>query len=630
MKTLMPYQRDAVNFQLVRKPQISNRPHSAILLPTGSGKTGVSCTGLKEVGAKSSLTFCPAPLKQYWSNNLTEWGDVDPESIFIVNSSYDVIPKNKPNVIVNYEYARYSSIKNQLLQRKFAWGQWDEAQRLKSLESLRTGHVLGNGGIAGSCVYKTFLSGTLAPNRAMELFPLLYTMAPETIRPYDNEEAFGTRFCGGYFDADKQQMQYRGADRIEELRKRIEPFVFVRTIDEVLPDLPPYIERNVYLNPIDLEMSVRDTDLATLRKYTGVSKFCAIRDYLVDLLMYNKGEKVLCFCFTRDLIDLLKDFFTKFGVCVHVYGGISQREREAAKQKFLTDPKCVLFFLQYQAGGTGTDGLQDVCNRFVACEPEWSPGERWQAMGRLRRIGQKFPVICDNLVLEGSLDELIMWKCDKKAQILVELFQDNNRSNTVDNTNRDVLLDIAQSLRTIAELCGQISENSSNGTGAKKETAAQRKVREKAEQEAAAAQAVAAMGLPAPALPSALPALPAASAPAPTQLTLAPALPLPPVAGVAATATAPVATLPALVAPPTVPALPSLPAPTPTITEEMLVHTVQAVMQGIAARLQKPQDAPEVKAYIVPAIQKHGGTELANVPQANWGALCDDLKAILA
>jgi len=185
-------------------------------------------------------------------------------------------------------------------------------------------------------------------------------------------------------------------------------------------------------------------------------------------------------------------------------------------------------------------------------------------------------------------------------------------------------------LRTIAELCGQISENSSNGTGAKKETAAQKKAREKAEQEAAAAQAVAAMGLPAPALPSALPALPAASAPAPTQLTLAPALPLPPVAGVAATATAPVATLPALVAPPTVPALPSLPAPTPTITEEMLVHTVQAVMQGIAARLQKPQDAPEVKAYIVPAIQKHGGTELANVPQANWGALCDDLKAILA
>ena len=619
MKTLMPYQRDAVNFQLVRKPQISNRPHSAILLPTGSGKTGVSCTGLKEIGAKSSLTFCPAPLKQYWSDNLVDWGGVDPESIFIVNSSYDVIPKNKPNVVVNYEYARFPAIKNQLLQRKFAWGQWDEAQRLKSLESLRTGHVLGNGGIAGSCVYKTFLSGTLAPNRAMELFPLLYTMAPETIRPYDNEEAFGTRFCGGYFDADKQQMQYRGADRIEELRKRIEPFVFVRTIDEVLPDLPPYIERNVYLNPIELEMSVRDTDLATLRKYTGVSKFCAIRDYLVDLLMYNKGEKVLCFCFTRDLIDLLKDFFTKFGVCVHVYGGISQREREAAKQKFLTDPKCCLFFLQYQAGGTGTDGLQDVCNRFVACEPEWSPGERWQAMGRLRRIGQKFPVICDNLVLEGSLDELIMWKCDKKAQILVELFQDNNRSNTVDTTNRDVLLDIAQSLRTIAELCKEISENSSsNGAGGKKETAAQKKAREKAEQEAAAAQAVAAMGLPAPTqLPLAPATLGTVALPAASQAMTVPD---------AAPPTAP--TLPTL--PPALPALPVAAPATPTITEEMLVHTVQAVMQGIAARLQKPQDAPEVKAYIVPAIQKHGGTELANVPQANWGALCDDLKAILA
>ena len=608
MKRLMPYQIDASNFQIERKAAIGGKPHSALLVATGLGKTCISASTLKRLGAKSSFTMCPAPLKDYWAENLVSWGDVDPESIFIVRSSKDDIPKNKPNVIVNYEYARYPHIKSQILQRKFAYGQWDEAQRLKSLESLRTGHVLGQGGIAGSAVYKTFLSGTLAPNRAMELFPLLFTMARETIKPYDDEEKFGRKFCGGYYDADAGTMVYKGSSHIEELAARIEPFVFIRSVEQVYPDLPPYIERTIPIPFAAMEATIRNTDLASLRRYTAVSKFLAIRNYLVDQLLYTKSEKMLCFCFTRDLIDLLYNWFQTFGNCVKVYGGVSQKDREAAKQTFLNDPKCRLFFLQYQAGGTGTDGLQDVCNRFVACEPEWSPGERWQAMGRLRRIGQKFPVLCDNLIMEASLDELIMWRCEQKSMVLVDLLKPNNLNygeTTMQQPTTDAYLaDIAQSLRGILE-CLQ-----NDGSETKKETAAQKKKREA--EEAAAAQAaaqIANMGLPAQ-----QPALPGLPAPAPAL----PQLPVTPTAG-----------LPALPTP-GVPALPSLPAVPAGPTEEQVFQTVQTVMQQVGARLDKAPDAPEVKQYITAIATKNGGATIAEVPQQNWQTLIDDLKSLVA
>lgn len=601
MLELMPFQVDAKNFLLSRMP-----PHGVIALDTGLGKTPTDLVAFKESGAKTSLTTCPASLKDYWAEQMYKWIDINPDETFIVRSSNDTIPQ-VPHVLVNYEYMRYPAIKDQLLRRKFAWGRWDEAQRLKSQFSQRTGHILGNGGVVHQAVFKSFLSGTITPNRPIELFPLLVTCAPQTIHPYTNEETFGKYFCDGFYNG--TEMVYKGASHIEELKERIAPFIFIRTVDQVYSELPPYIERNIPIKEATLVNSVRDTDLATLRKLTGVAKFIAIRNYLIDQMAYNPGEKMLVFCFTRDLIDLLYEWFSPRGLCVKLYGGMKQSERDAAKKKFLEDESCSLFFLQYQAGGTGTDGLQDVCNRFVAAEPEWSPGERWQAMGRLRRIGQTKPVLCDNLILEGSLDELIEWRCAQKAQVLVELLKPNNLEfNKM--TDNEALVSIAESLATLVEIMNQ-----PEGKKEKKETAAEKKARVQAEKEA---QAAATLGIASPP-------------------TLNNVLPLP---GLPSNGSTPSTSIPSLPTP--VPSLPVVPvAPPavaiPTVSSDTLAHTVQSVMAEIAARLGVPMDHENVKAYITHTVLKYVPVS-ATIPTPmvkdlkpeDWAAFEADLKAIIA
>lgn len=619
---LMPFQVDAKNFLLSRMP-----PHGVIALDTGLGKTPTDLVAFKESGAKTSLTTCPASLKDYWAEQMYKWTDINPDETFIVRSSNDTIPQVS-HIIVNYEYMRYPAIKQQLLQRKFAWGRWDEAQRLKSQFSQRTGHILGSGGVVHQAVFKSFLSGTITPNRPIELFPLLATCAPQTIHPYTNEETFGKYFCDGFYNG--TEMVYKGASHIEELKERIAPFIFIRTVDQVYSELPPYIERNIPIRESSMVNSVRDTDLATLRKLTGVAKFIAIRNYLIDQMAYNPGEKMLVFCFTRDLIDLLYEWFSPRGLCVKLYGGMKQSERDAAKKKFLEDESCSLFFLQYQAGGTGTDGLQDVCNRFVAAEPEWSPGERWQAMGRLRRIGQTKPVLCDNLILEGSLDELIEWRCAQKAQVLTQLLKPNNLEfNKM--TDNEALVSIAESLATLVEIMNQ-----PEGQKQKKETAAEKKARVQAEKEAQAAATLGISTLEPTAFTTAVLTIPQAQSSSPS---LNNVLPLPGLPSNGSTPPTSIPSLPTMAPLAPVPTVPTITAPAnvPTVSSDTLAHTVQSVMAEIAARLGVPMDHENVKAYITHTVLKYVPVS-ATIPTPmvkdlkpeDWAAFEADLKAIIA
>jgi SNF2 family DNA or RNA helicase len=67
-------------------------------------------------------------------------------------------------------------------------------------------------------------------------------------------------------------------------------------------------------------------------------------------------------------------------------------------KKFIGDPKCRIFLANAGAGGTGVDGLQEVCHFGVFYETPSSPSTRKQCVKRLARPGQKHKVRFYDLV----------------------------------------------------------------------------------------------------------------------------------------------------------------------------------------------------------------------------------------
>ncbi len=70
----------------------------------------------------------------------------------------------------------------------------------------------------------------------------------------------------------------------------------------------------------------------------------------------------------------------------------------------MEDPKCRVFVMNSEAGGTGNDGLQKVARYMVMYETPCSPTTRKQTIKRIHRPGQEGRVFIDDLVLKGTVD----------------------------------------------------------------------------------------------------------------------------------------------------------------------------------------------------------------------------------
>lgn len=416
------YQYPAIDFLLDSLPK-SGEPHRYLAFGTGTGKSPITCEAINLTKAKTVLIICPAnPVTQQWVKYLSDWTTFFPESVQVVDTGKDTI-SNARVVIVNYELLLNKNILKQLHQKEFDVVVVDEAHRLKEVRSKITRIMLSKQGKRKPLIAvgkrKILLSATPFPNRPIEMFPVLRTLAPECIEPYLTYEAFGMHFCNGYA-ADEYGYNFDGASNVEELAERIKPFMLYGDLED---RLPPKIFETVYCDIPKLGISDADTPLATLRKAVGKAKLPFIVDYLenkIDL----EDKKIVVFAYTTDLIidiinaDKLKEFMPQM-----IYGDINKVKREAAFNLFKNNERCKILVLQRRAGGTGLDGLQHHCHTVVDVEPEWSKGDFDQSMGRLCRIGQNFDIKIFLIQARNTLDKKIVGSYNKKKVIVDRLLQ---------------------------------------------------------------------------------------------------------------------------------------------------------------------------------------------------------------
>jgi SWI/SNF-related matrix-associated actin-dependent regulator 1 of chromatin subfamily A len=294
----------------------------------------------------------------------------------------------------------------------------DEAHYLKNPEAKRT--MIGCR-LLREAERAIAITGTLVPNRPIELWALLFALKITDMGYVD----FAFRYCGAYED-DRNRLNVLGATRLRELRAHLKDHVVRYTKEEALPELPAKQWRVLALD-LPMEERVKELSFDDLKRMDetvafeamsdvlhehGVRKMPLAIEHVQDLL--ESEEKVVVFAHHRDVIAGMAGALKEHGV-VTVIGGQTQKRRQLAVDLFQQGTPRV-FIGQFTAGGVGH--TLTAANRVVLAEGSWVPGVLEQAADRCHRIGQAGVVNVDVLTIDGSIDEAMLRRALEKLQII--------------------------------------------------------------------------------------------------------------------------------------------------------------------------------------------------------------------
>jgi len=415
---LYPYQRAGVEYaHSLKVAYIADEP--------GLGKTAQAIGVANVKKDRNVLVVCPAHLRINWTREVALWGINNPYTA-IFRSLKNKLLRSETNptwTVVSYEAA----VKH--AEKLRAFGPYDlmifdEAHALKEPKSKRSKKILGTRYVeplvnaAGQIL---FLSGTPAPNRAAELWPILRACAPHLIADCRGFEEFADRFS--YFMWDQYDYRVKGSRNETELGLRLRAgFMVRRSKADVLKQLPAKLHKMVVFDADAQTKKVLDKEkpfsareilnsgvpagspLAEVRREMGIAKAPLVIEYVKGLLK-DGAKKVVVFGWHRDVIQLLTEGLKPYGA-VMVLGGLNDTKRQAAVDAFQNDASCQVFVGNLQAAGTGLT-LTSSSN-VVLAEGSWVPGENEQAVDRCHRIGQAHGVYIHVLVVAESLDATIL------------------------------------------------------------------------------------------------------------------------------------------------------------------------------------------------------------------------------
>ncbi|MFJ6044154.1 SNF2-related protein [Brachybacterium paraconglomeratum] len=324
--------------------------------------------------------------------------------------------------------------------RRFQGFVLDEAQFVKNRRS-RT-HLAAKRVRAGM---RLAITGTPMENSLDDLWAILDLVAPGLL---GTAIGFRKRFTLPIATGEAPQ-------RMEQLRRRIRPFLLRRTKELVAKELPEKHEevltvtlspehRAVYdsvlqrerkkvLGLIDtdldrsrfivfrsltlLRMLALDPSLVDAEEYADVpsSKLEALFDRLEEVI--GDGHRVLLFSQFTTYLDRVAGELSARGIdFAHLDG--STRDRDAAVSGF-RDGDAPVFLISLKAGGFGLT-LTEADYVFLL-DPWWNPAAENQAVDRAHRIGQDRQVMVYRMIAEDTIEEKVLALQRRKAELFDSL-----------------------------------------------------------------------------------------------------------------------------------------------------------------------------------------------------------------
>jgi SWI/SNF-related matrix-associated actin-dependent regulator 1 of chromatin subfamily A len=405
----LPYQRAGIAYA-------ANRPDTLLADEQGLGKT-IQAIGLINMDPtiKTVLVVAPKSLLINWQREAAKWLT---RKVELVTINYDMIWKRAD-----------------LHNPKTHWDLLilDESQNIKNPKAKRT-KVCTN----IPARRRILLTGTPILNRPVELWPTLQMLDPDDLGR--NFFGFANRYCGAKQIRAGRKMvwDFTGASNLEELQEKMRTKFMVRRLKaDVLTELPAKRRQIIPLDTqgvigllnkerqllADLSFEeaakrledgggVAFTEMAKLRHELGVAKAPRAVEHITGML--DSVDKVIVFAHHHAVIETLARDLDQFG-CVTITGQTSGADRQAAVDRFQTDPSCRVFVGNIRAAGVGI--TLTAASTVVAVEQDWTPGWMAQAEDRAHRIGQMNSVLIQYLVFDESMDANLAQTLVTKAAV---------------------------------------------------------------------------------------------------------------------------------------------------------------------------------------------------------------------
>jgi SNF2 family DNA or RNA helicase len=310
---------------------------------------------------------------------------------------------------------------------------FDEAQAVKNIRADTTGAVRRLKGR-----FKIALTGTPLENHLGEYFSVMDLCVPGLLGEYDR------------FKTDLKRIAGRALDQV---LRRTRPFILRRTKAEILQDLPPKIEHEVFLELTDRQKAlykqtvdqVRSTiDDAYRTKTSGQAQLIALTailklrqvclsprlltnqanetspklGFLVERLhvLRDEGHSALVFSQFTSFLDLVQEACIRHGLLYHrLDGSTAPTARKARVTAFQTGEQPSVFLLSLKAGGQGLNLTR--ASYVFHLDPWWNPAVERQASDRAHRIGQRRTVSIVRILMRHSIEEKMVALKQRKLEL---------------------------------------------------------------------------------------------------------------------------------------------------------------------------------------------------------------------
>lgn len=445
-----PYQLEGALF-------LSQSPVALLADEMGVGKTYQALMATEIAQCKKILVLCPPAASMVWVRQSESY--LPPGRDFSILT--EVPERTTPHGIVcSYDLAITTKIRTWLSSQTWDCVICDEAHRLNNSGAKRSALVWER--LRHKTKFLWCLSGTPVKNHMGELWPFLRACGAYT-KGYWNfvdhflttrETLYGTHITG------------TRADRVDELKALLEPFMLRRLKQDVMHQLPTLTHTIVPVEPtpvdlkhyyhkvgcglqteedlykdISTQMSVTESLLNVIgeknytdasaalsalqnstslsRRFIGLQKVPTIASMVIRELKEKQYNKIVLFCWHRDVIEFLRVNLVDFGV-VTLFGGQLLTQKDQNLLRFQRQPTTRVCIAQILAAGVAIDLTAASEVGFVECS--YVPADNAQAVMRVHRYPQKSPVRSRIFVLPGSVDERVAIILRKKIHDLTRIF----------------------------------------------------------------------------------------------------------------------------------------------------------------------------------------------------------------
>ncbi|MBB4107707.1 SWI/SNF-related matrix-associated actin-dependent regulator 1 of chromatin subfamily A [Pedobacter zeae] len=426
----------------------------------GMGKTSqaiAALAGLHQMGevVYPALVICPSSVKINWQrefatvsgakalvlvdsikNTFMEYYRAGMAQVFIVN--YESLKKYFVDHIddpgINEETGRKKPLRINHIHFKEKYKSFfksivaDEAHRLKSLATLTTKIVKG---LTTDKENILLLTGTPVINKPQDLVALLGIM--NHMKTLGGYQFFMKHYCSGP----------REASNLQELNYNLNKHCFYRrnkTDKNIIQDLPDKMRqkvicqlskearkeydhaksnvasylakyRNATTHEIEKSMNAEILmQIGVLKNISARGKLKDVFDFIHDTLA--SGQKLVVFASLTEIIEAVQK---EFPHSVRITGQDDTTQKQAAIDRFQTDPGMMLIVCNLKAAGVGV--TLTAASNVAFIEQGWHSAIMDQAEDRCFRIGQKNNVMCTYFLGEDTIDEDIYDLIQKKREI---------------------------------------------------------------------------------------------------------------------------------------------------------------------------------------------------------------------